>query len=667
MSVGSPLTGVGVRDRFPRIGYGYRYSPYDNDDANDDEKEIQTVVSLGGVRSVRIGLSSVGLSESERLQIKFSLTKFADSLSTSMQLPSLSSPRESDSADDIFNLELTDCAASDTVDTKEPMPELPSTPLIGLSVAPVVVGATATPTKLSQGDDDDDSGGGVDVVIKPIAPLPPLFVDNMNNGKKSSLLCEDGPLPASPPVVVQQRCHAGCIDLRNRQCQMVLNMLHPDNSRFSLSRALQGRPATKVGQGNYGHVFGVRVDQILLAIVKVVRHDEYRPRSPSGDGTLVRAEPVITSTLTRSLMFDDVHRCPNFLATLAFDVTSYPIKFGRPESPNETSKLPLDLIACQARQQSDRMHVQMISECCVGGTLIGHLTELAEDPVAFSNGSDLDMAEAFVGSLVAQILMAITCGGSIGVVHNDLTLRNVFVRFPKTDDDSVLQYDLDDDTTLFVPTGRKIPLIVVGDYGMSSVVGARDSRLDVVLKCFPDCPDDVRAAYLSYYYYDEVPDEDGVSILRGIGDRMLMSNIGDEHAHYRPLMFVDIGHYERDFSSILSGLYMFAKTYSEEARARGKSVYWCECMRDFCRDLLDILAAQRPDCYEKQIKFVRTAFYTSHMFFSWMLPSTKRVINHCRLPTKTEAADIHVELIRSLSTPLCAERRCLVSMQQPSQ
>jgi len=444
--------------------------------------------------------------------------------------------------------------------------------------------------------------------------------------------------------------------------------------RPSLAMSLHRLHAQLIGKGTYGKVFSLHPLTLSVPLVlKRITHN-YTPTHALATAE-VQMEAQVLALLTQSAVFSPLVQCPHFMTVAAYDTTVQPLCFtgAKPFNEHEPNRLVSQLSAPpldQAQQDQVRVRTQIVSEHCPNGTLLEYLTNFLRRCDAMADQRrpllDTEQSAQFAGALVAQLLVAVTVASAAQISHNDLNLCNVFVRSATTDPGKCFAYEFPDGRgTLCVPTGVHVPLLVVGDYGLASVHNWLDDwRIGEVYREDEGVPApsdrDRLQMMLSLYYYARAED---VKLQHGrLRHLRLSEQLSVDYGHYRPLLFTTLNERERDFATVLSCLYEFAKLALTISPHR----LWCRNLFDLSKEALRQLSAQRPTTYEAQLDFVAGVFASNAVYANWlqsgsMNAATKaKCANLCHVPDHRTGKQMNEMMLRLLNSPIEPEMKHIV-------
>lgn len=472
----------------------------------------------------------------------------------------------------------------------------------------------------------------------------------------------------TPPTV-------SCFEKRDRIYRMVSDMLQNEEQYLGapFSDVIKGKGARRVGNGQYASVYAIEmVGDIRPLVCKSICHVNQESIKAMDDE--VKVELAVTAIFTDEFLAPgSAFNVPNFCAMHGFDITMRPLQFkldpdgfdmGDDMRCKIVSHDPVTEAALLRENRSGtaelapRVHSQMYLENCSAGTLQEHLRVLAGAALSRARGrlpsKFIESEElALVGSVCAQVLCAIAAAGAVQVSHNDLTLNNIFVRNASTDAGSVMQYQLSSKKhVLTVPLGRATPLVVLGDFGIASINNwytdwrAKATTARSVVK-----PADMPTLPQRYYHAQEE-----YLLHRGKLTTLKLHSKARPNGYATPMVFLDLGPYERDMATFLSGINNLMTPYEAESRAfaTDSPLRWCRLLHEFSEEALALLSQMRPKCYVDQVVFIHELFRRSELFSSWLgAPDPElRVANVARLPRTEEGNLINQRLLRTIGSKL---------------
>jgi hypothetical protein len=403
-----------------------------------------------------------------------------------------------------------------------------------------------------------------------------------------------------------------------RVCVKIEVIVHPDNR------------TTPVGLGSgvnaelNGEVFAFRVgDREMLACKNVADMDE---EGESGDTLRAIAEEArIAAMISKTFVLPS---CASFGS----------VSRTRPSSPHFTALLRHDLMhtALKAKkfvvidQKWKRAVSMMYLELCQRWTLSNYLYE--------HTGVGLiadDDARLLAASIAGQLIMAILALGSMSVSHNDMRLSNVLLLASKTPE-AGLFYCVPranvlalNDTYIRLPGGNGIPLLVVSDFGVSSVDKYENDAH------FRHLGIEGAEALAGIYY-------DADKIDRADFSRLSLTSHGDKLGHYRPMSHVKLGEFERDFATLF--------TFFEELVPVAERP-WLAYLKQIGTTAIDALSAARPTSYKEQRRFAINLFKNCDLLKDCIV-SASTLQSAWRLPTDDQGSQLRRELIRELDKPV---------------
>jgi len=306
-----------------------------------------------------------------------------------------------------------------------------------------------------------------------------------------------------------------------------------------MSRVLAGCATRSLGSGINGQVWSAELGGRSYA-VKVIKSGLRGEEMSAAERRETVIEARVEAFLTRKVLNVNnptLSRCPNFVASFAYELTE--------TVPLMSRKRPARAI------WTPNCSCVNVTETFQNGSAISLALPQPDGQIAYVNAL---RSPKLAFSLIAQVLVAISCMSSIGLSHNDLSINNVVAQATPT---RTLVYEF--------PGAESTPselgalainsqgfLFAVCDFGLASCNDwelAGDKRFDAETAHLP------RHRRLGAYYWPET-----ASVKPPKRRSLMTSDALDQPVH---VLRCDIDVLERDVAFFLSTVAVFSSDCKE--------------------------------------------------------------------------------------------------------